>query len=177
MRIESLPMSIAQAATGAPSGTRILGTVQGIYIAAVGSAPMQSRQNVHAVAGRGLDGDRYYDGSGTYSPLPGTGREVTLIDAAALEALEREHGIPLEPGASRRNLVTRGVRLLDLIGKRVWVGEALLEGIRDCPPCDHLAKLTGQKGVVKGLAQSGGLRASIRHSGTIRVGDHIRLAK
>jgi MOSC domain-containing protein YiiM len=138
---------------------------------------MQSLESVQAVAGRGLDGDRYYDGSGTYSQLPGGGREVTLIDAAALEALEREHGIHLEPGASRRNLVTRGVRLLDLVGKRFWVGEALLEGIRDCPPCGHLAKLTGQKDVVKGLAHTGGLRAAIRKSGTIRVGDQVWLAE
>jgi MOSC domain-containing protein YiiM len=176
MKIESLPMSTARTATAAPSSSRIVGSVEGIYIAAVGSAHMQSLEKVHAVAGRGLDGDRYYDGSGTYSQLPGGGREVTLIDAAALEALVREHGIRLEPGASRRNLVTRGVRLLDLVGKQFWVGEALLEGVRGCPPCDHLAKLTGQKGIVKGLANTGGLRAEIRHSGAIRVGDHIRLA-
>jgi MOSC domain-containing protein YiiM len=138
---------------------------------------MQSLESVQAVAGCGLDGDRYYDGTGTYSQLPGGGREVTLIDAAALEALEREHGIRLEPGASRRNLVTRGVRLLDLVGKRFWVGEALLVGIRDCPPCGHLAKLTRQKDVVKGLAHTGGLRAAIRKSGTIRVGDQVWLAE
>jgi MOSC domain-containing protein YiiM len=177
MRIESLTLTTAQTATVASPTTSISGTVEGIYVATVGSAPMQGLPSVQAVAGCGLEGDRYYDGSGTYSQLPGGGREVTLIDAAALEALEREHGIRLEPGASRRNLITRGMRLLDLVGKRFWVGQVLMEGIRDCPPCDHLAKLTGQKGVIRALANAGGLRAEIRKSGTIRVGDHIRLAE
>jgi MOSC domain-containing protein YiiM len=177
MRIESLAIISAQTATAASPSATISGTVEGIYIATVGSAPMQGLPSVQAVAGCGLEGDRYYGGSGTYSQLPGGGREVTLIDSAALEALERERGIRLERGASRRNVITRGVRLLDLIGKRFWVGQALLEGIRDCPPCNHLAKLTGQNGVVKALARSGGLRAEIRKSGTIRVGDDIHLAQ
>lgn len=136
---------------------------------------MRSLEQVDAHEGRGLAGDRYAEGAGTYSRFPGAGRQLTFIDAAALEALEREHGIRLALGASRRNVVTRGVPLTDLVGKTFWVGEALCEGVRECAPCMHLERLT-RRGVRRGLEQRGGLRADIRRSGTIRVGDSVRLA-
>jgi MOSC domain-containing protein YiiM len=154
---------------------RPLGTVEGIFITPAAGAPMRSVESVRAVEGLGLEGDRYHQAIGTFSKTPGGGRHLTMIDAAALEALETEHGIALEPGASRRNLVARGVDLLDLIGKRFWVGDVLCEGIRECPPCGHLESLTS-KGVLQGLTDRGGLRVEIRQSGTIKIGDAIRLA-
>jgi MOSC domain-containing protein YiiM len=152
-----------------------LGIVEGIFITPAASAPMRSVENARAVEGLGLEGDRYHQVIGTFSKTPGGGRHLTMIDAAALEALETEHGIALEPGASRRNLVTRGVSLLDLIGERFWVGDVLCEGIRECPPCGHLESLTTE-GVLLGLTDRGGLRVEIRQSGTIKIGDSIRLA-
>lgn len=123
--------------------------------------------------GKGLVGDRYHAGTGTYSETLGTGRHVTLIESEAIEALERDFGVKLAPGESRRNITTRGVRLNDLVDREVRVGEAVLRGMRLAGPCQHLEEMVGQSNVIKGLAQSGGLRCEVVRGGTISVGDAI----
>jgi MOSC domain-containing protein YiiM len=150
------------------------GQVVGIHIAAVAAAPIKSLAEVRAVANRGLEGDRYFSKSGTYSNEPGTGRDVTLIEIEAIEALKRDYNIELEPGRSRRNIVTQAVALNHLVGREFQIGTAVLRGTRLCEPCSHLEKLT-QKGILRGLIHRGGLRADIVKSGTIRIGDAIVL--
>ncbi|MBA2507043.1 MAG: hypothetical protein H0V29_14060 [Thermoleophilaceae bacterium] len=125
-------------------------------------------ESVLAIEGVGLEGDRYAEGAGTFSATPGNGREVTLIEAEAIEGLPFD----LEPAAARRNLVTRGVALNGLVGKRFTVGEVEIEGMRLCEPCAHLERIT-QPGVLRGLAERGGLRAEIRSGGTLRVADPV----
>lgn len=148
------------------------GSVVSIHIAAAGGAPVQSVRRVQAAAGKGLEGDRYFNQSGTYSNDPGSGKEVTLIESEAIEALKRDYGIELNLGDSRRNIVTRGVSLNHLVGREFNVGEVTLRGIRLCEPCTHLEKLT-RKGVMRGLIHRGGLRAEILTGGMIRVDDAI----
>src|SRR5438874_9550219 len=104
------------------------GQVEAIFISPEASRPLVEVAAVRAVRGRGLEGDRYFLGAGTYSGRSGSGREVTLIEAEALEALGRELEIELARGASRHNIVTRGVPLNHLVGFRFRVGEVLLEG-------------------------------------------------
>jgi MOSC domain-containing protein YiiM len=128
---------------------------------------------VEAVAAKGLRGDRYFAGEGTYSNTPGTGRQITLIEREALEAAARDYGIALEPGQSRRNIETTGVALNHLVGKEFMVGKVRLRGMRLNEPCAHLASLS-KRGVVKALTHRGGLRADILSDGVIRVGDQIR---
>ncbi len=152
-----------------------LGVVEAIFVASAASIPMTSLQQVLAVAGQGLEGDRYAKGAGYHSANPGNGRHMTLIDAADLEAIEAESGALIRPIETRRNLVVRGARLLDLVGKRFWVGEALCEAMRECVPCAYLEGLT-RPGVLKALVGRGGLRVEIREGGLIRLGDPIRLA-
>jgi len=149
------------------------GTVEAIHIAGEATELPRAVAQARAVAGLGLEGDRYYFGTGTYSKHPGDGREVTLIEAEAIEALARDAKIELPLGASRRNIVTRGVPLNHLVGRRFRVGEVLLQGTRLCEPCAHLGALAG-KGVVPGLVHRGGLRTVIVEEGTINVGDPIR---
>jgi len=134
--------------------------------------PMESRQEVTAVAGRGIEGDRYLRGTGYWSKSPGASRDITLIEIEAIEALKSEKDIELAPGASRRNLVTRGVPLNHLVGREFQVGPVRLLGTRLCEPCAYLEGLT-QKGVLAGLIHRGGLRADIVAGGTIRVGDLV----
>jgi MOSC domain-containing protein YiiM len=149
------------------------GTVVSVYvIPAAGEKPVKTSE-VQAVAGKGLEGDRYFKGSGTYSKRNGPDREVTLIEIEALEALKRDHKIELEPGLSRRNIVTRGVPLNHLVGQEFKVGEAVLRGLRLCEPCGHLERLS-RKGVRDGLHHRGGLRAQILTGGMIRVGDTVQ---
>ena len=97
---------------------------------------------------------------------------LTLIAAEAVEALEREHGISLEARATRRNVVTRGIDVNELVGKRFRVGDVECEGVELCEPCAHLQSMT-KEGVVKGLAHRGGLNADILSDGEISVGDAV----
>ena len=147
------------------------GTIELIYIAAEAAASPLSVDEVLAIPGVGLEGDRYALGLGTFSkPLPD--RELTLIEAEAIEALQHEYKFALAPGEARRNLVTRGVALNHLVGREFQIGEVKIRGIRLCEPCDHLQRLTGRE-VIKGLTHRGGLRAQILTQGTIHVGDQV----
>lgn len=150
--------------------------VEAIHIAPGDSAPMVSLHAVEAITGVGLEGDRYANGVGFYSERPTDpgAREVTLFEAEVLDALRAEDGIQLGAGDHRRNLTVRGVRLADLLGERFRVGSALLEGVKDCPPCEHLEGLVG-KPVLRPLLSRGGLRARIVEGGMIRLGDPIAL--
>jgi MOSC domain-containing protein YiiM len=148
------------------------GSVLSIHIALAGSAPVVSVSEIQAIAGKGLEGDRYYLKTGTYSKTPGSGREVTLIEVEAIEGLSREYGTDIDAAQARRNIVTRGIALNHFIDREFAVGEAVFRGTRLCEPCAHLEKLT-VKGVRRGLIHRGGLRADVVRGGIIRVGDVI----
>jgi MOSC domain-containing protein YiiM len=151
-------------------------TIEAIHVAPRASAPMESLDEIVAVAGQGLVADRYLVGVGFYSARPTDpgAREVTLFEGEVLDRLLSEHRITLTAGEHRRNLTTRGARLADFLGQRFRVGEVLLEGVKDCPPCEHLEALVG-KPVMRPLVNSGGLRARVVEGGTIHVGDSIAL--
>ena len=148
------------------------GSLLSIFLAAEAEARTRSVGEVRAVSGRGLEGDRYFRAAGTFSDRPGDGRDVTLIELEALEALRAERAVDLAPGESRRNLVTCGVPLNHLVGRELRVGEVVLRGTRLCEPCSHLARLT-EPAVLAGLVHRGGLRADIVRGGLLRVGDPI----
>lgn len=148
------------------------GVVISIHIAPKDGVPMETVEAVRAVPGRGLEGDRYFLGIGAFSHKPSPKREVTLIELEAIEALQRDYGIAIEPREARRNIVTRGVALNHLVGKEFSVGGVRLRGIELCEPCSHLEGLT-KPGVKQGLIHRGGLRAQILSEGVIKVGDPI----
>jgi len=142
---------------------------------------MQSVAEVRAVPGRGLEGDRYFAGTGFYSTTPSHGgREVTLIEMEAVEALfggvinaeGKRPRIRLAAADARRNVVTAGVPLNHLVDREFSVGAVRMRGTRLCEPCKHLEQLT-QPGVLSGLIHRGGLRAVILNEGLIHVGDVI----
>jgi MOSC domain-containing protein YiiM len=121
---------------------------------------------VAALAGRGLEGEYHRSDS------PEAGEALTLIAAEALEGLRADTGIELSHEASRRNVLTRGVDLNALVGRRFTVGAVECEGVELCEPCNGLAKLT-ERGVLRGLVHRGGLRADILSDGEIAVGDAV----
>jgi MOSC domain-containing protein YiiM len=150
------------------------GTVVSIGIARKASEAMESLDEVRAIAGRGLEGDRYFNKEGSFSQNENvTGREVTLIESEAIDAVERDYKFKLEYKDSRRNIVTFGVPLNHLVGQEFSVGEVRLRGVRLNEPCNHLAGLTDEK-VKAGLVHRGGLRADVLNDGVIRVGDSIK---
>jgi MOSC domain-containing protein YiiM len=148
------------------------GSLVAIQIGRQAKGRLESVPEVRAVPGKGLEGDRYFRGEGSFSKNPGGGREVTLVASEVLSLLEREHGIRLDPAETRRNLLTSGVTLNDLVGKVFQVGAIRMRGVRLAEPCNHLERLT-QSGVLKGLVHRAGLRADILDEGVLRVGDEI----
>ena len=151
------------------------GSVVSIHITPAAGQPMETVPEARAVAGRGLEGDRYALGTGYYSGKPGEGgRELTLIETEALQALP-VLGVKLGAAESRRNIATTGVALNHLVGREFWVGAVKLRGTRLCEPCKYLDGLT-QDGAMTALIHRGGLRAQILSDGLIRAGDTIRPA-
>lgn len=151
------------------------GHVVDIFIAPVSEAPLQRVEHVRAVSGMGLEGDRYFNRAAAVpgiDPLKAAGQQATLIESEAIEAIDRENGICLQSGQSRRNIVTRGIALNHFVGKEFRVGDVVMRGIRLCEPCGHLEKMT-RTGVRAALVHRGGLRAQILSEGVIRTGDRI----
>jgi MOSC domain-containing protein YiiM len=136
------------------------GSVEGIHIAAQESELPQAVDAVDVTAD-GIVGDRY-----------GQARNLTLIESEALEGLLADSGIELSAAESRRQVLTRGISLNDLVGQRFTVGGVECVGEELCEPCAHLQGLTKQ-GVLRGLVHRGGLRADIVQGGRIAVGDEI----
>lgn len=144
------------------------GTVVSIHIAPAAEAAMQAVDEVRAVPGQGLEGDRYFNQTGTFS-RPQPDRELTLIESEAIEAFSVGVGVQLDQGFSRRNIVTRGVPLNHLVDREFLIGEVRVRGLRLCEPCKHLAKVA-HSAVLPGLVHRGGLRAQILTAGTIFAG-------
>ena len=148
------------------------GRVEGIFLAAAPGADTFPVEAVGATPGRGLEGDRNYVPPGGSVHEPGSGEDLTLIEAEAVEGLREDTGIELGPGGSRRNVVTRDVALNDLVGRRFRVGAVECGGVELCEPCRHLEGLT-EAGVLRGLVHRGGLRADVVSGGTLSVGDPV----
>ena len=148
--------------------------VVSIFTAPEAEAPMEEVRAVQAVQGRGLEGDRYSEGKGSFSKtVEAPSYEVTLIESEMVEAFNERGETTLEPHAFRRNLLTKGVSLNALVGKTFKVGDVTLRGTRLCEPCNHLATIV-HKDVLQMVHQAG-LRAGIVSSGTIQVGDPIQV--
>ena len=143
-----------------------------IFVASGKGERVQERERVNALAGAGLEGDRYAEGKGTFSK-PSPDRHVTLIESEALEAVQRDYGIEVSAQATRRNLVSSGAYLNHLVGRVFRVGEARLRGVELCEPCALLEKEAGVAGARGALLHRGGLRAEILDGGSIAVGDPI----
>lgn len=153
-------------------GDRVRGTVEAIFAGTTATEVPEPVEQAEVIAGRGIRGDRYFEGTGTFSRPAKTGQDLTLVEAEAIERLAAEHGIEIEPAEARRNVLTRGIELNALVGRRFRVGEVECRGDRLCDPCAHLERLT-EPGVLKGLVDRGGLRADVLTDGTIRPGDTI----
>jgi MOSC domain-containing protein YiiM len=149
------------------------GRVVEIWLAGAAAEPMHRVAAAEAVAGLGLAGDRYAQGGGTWAQYPDLEKQVTLIDRDAVAGVAADTGSKLTPGDTRRNLVTTGIDLPSLVGTWFAVGDVLLFGMKRCPPCTHLERLTGVK-LVKAMARRGGINAAVFGGAEIRVGDVLR---
>jgi MOSC domain-containing protein YiiM len=152
--------------------------VTSLFIAPASGAPMTAIETAALEAGRGIVGDRYHQGSGTYSDkLHVKGADdwqITLVESEELDLFIAAEGLDLEHGSFRRNVVTAGVRLNPLVGRRFIVAGVELEGLRLCEPCAYLANLLTDK-LMPAMVGRSGLRARILTSGKISVGELIEI--
>jgi len=125
-------------------------------------------ERVAAHAGKGLEGNRFYFPDGARP-----GRALTLIAAEALEGLAADTGIELSAAESRRQVLTRGIDVNALVGRRFTVGDLVCEGTELCEPCNHLQSLT-PPGTMRGLVHRAGINAAVLNDGEVAVGDPVR---
>jgi MOSC domain-containing protein YiiM len=144
------------------------GTVAELFVAPTKAADLAPVGEVVAVEGQGIEGDRYFGADGA-------GRNVTLVEAEAIDAVAADRGEAVGPRHVRRNIVTRGIALNHLVGQRFRVGEVVLQGVRLCEPCHIVEELVGEGGRMAFLHRAG-LRADVVRGGVIRVGDQLGAA-
>ena len=158
--MENLPLTISS------------GKVVAIYIAPAQGEPTVHVDQAHLVPGRGIEGDRFYNSSTTSDKKTNPERELTLIESEAIEAICQEDKVSITPDQTRRNIITRGIRLNDLVGRSFLIGNIQVKGIRLCEPCDYLAGRTDPR-IKSSMAHRGGLRAQINSEGLIFTNDVI----
>ena len=146
--------------------------VLSIYISPMAVKLPIEVESVRAISNIGLEGDRYAKGVGSFTHWPGNGRNVTLIESEVLN--EINHELQLSAAESRRNIISQGIKLNDLVGLKFKVGDVLMYGARLCDPCKELEDRT-RKGVLKALVGKGGLRADILSDGIISQNDPISI--
>jgi MOSC domain-containing protein YiiM len=149
------------------------GRVVGLFIAEVAGAPMISVPEVRAVPDRGLEGDRYFFGQGSFSRWPGPHRDVTWIAVEDIWAVNEEFGLDLEPIALRRNILVEGVPLNSLLKQTLHIGSVTFRAERLCQPCKYLARKLDVPDLVTAFSYRAGIRARILTNGYIRVGDVV----
>jgi MOSC domain-containing protein YiiM len=156
-----------------PSSPVWHGRVAALFIAPKSAQEMVSLSSVRALADRGLEGDRFFRDS--WSAINRSDKAVSLIEDEVLELAAAELGVESIAQKTRRNIVTRGVPLIDLLHREFVVGNVRMRGIRLFEPCAHLVKVSKLPGIFKALNHRSGLKAAILGDGIISVGDRIAL--
>jgi MOSC domain-containing protein YiiM len=144
-------------------------TIERIFLAPRSGGALIEVPHIRVLAGAGIEGDRYFD----VKDQPG--ENITLVEAEVIEAFNTSFGARHELSCTRRNLVTRGVRLSQLLGKEFAIGSVRLRGVELCEPCMGLGKAMASNtvsptAVVKYLVHRAGIRADVLSSGTIATG-------
>ena len=159
--------------TGAKPGSS--GRIEAIHVSPIAGAPMEARQRVRLLAGRGIEGDRYAEGTGHWSPIRRRGDSLTLIAAEALAEVNATYGLGVTDVDTRRNVTVRGIDLEATLGRELVVGGVRVRVARRCEPCQYLEGLL-DRDVLIPLVHKAGVRVEILEDGEIAVGDEVRLA-
>ncbi len=138
-------------------------------IAANNNQPIKEVNSIEVLANKGIVGDRHFNESN--DPY----NQLSLIEAENIDEYNIKFGLNIPYINFRRNIVTKGIRLNDLIGKKLKVGNVELEAIELCRPCRHLTEMLDQKNILKEFMRKGGLRCEILSSSNINIGDKIEI--
>ena len=125
--------------------------------------------SIEVIANKGVVGDRHFDNyNDPYNQL-------TLIEAENIDYYNTRYNLNIPYKDFRRNIITRGIELNNLIGKKIKIGNAEVEGVDLCRPCRHLTEVLDQNNILKEFLRRGGLRCQILNSSKINVGDLITI--
>jgi len=149
------------------------GSIQEIFVTPASGQAMVSVPSVRAFADRGLEGDRFYRDS--WSAVKRSDKAVSLIEDEVLELAGKEIGVDAIGILTRRNIVTRGVPLIELLGREFTIGGVRMRGIRLFEPCGHLVAVTKIPAIFKALEHRSGLKAAVLSDGDIKIGDAVVL--
>jgi len=149
------------------------GTVVAIFVAPAKHAEQLAVDAVQLKAGKGIVGDRFFGFSHKHP-----GRNLTLIESEVVEAFNHHYGQAVGLSATRRNLVTRGIRLNDLIGRTFKVGDILCQGIELCEPCKVMTRYfpptsLSQTEIIQAFTHKGGIRVAVLTNGVVKLGDNL----
>lgn len=147
-------------------------SLQAIYISENAGEIMQSVDSVYAVTDKGLQGDRYFNGTGYWDPVEGC--QVTLISEHDLKLASRGNSLKMDQGQHRRNLLISGIKTSALKDRQFQIGEAVFQYLKPRPPCGYLNKVEG-KGMAKALSYNSGICIKVIRSGTVHVNDQLVL--
>lgn len=148
------------------------GKIVSTHIAFNHSTPMIETDGLRAIAGKGIEGDRYAEERGFFSDRKGPQRQVSLFEAEVLDTIGRDQSVELSANECRMNLITRHVPLSHLVGHRFQFGETILRGVKINEPCHHLEETVGKR-VLPALVHRCGLHAEVLEGGRIRPGDTV----
>ena len=133
--------------------------------------PINEVNSINVLANQGIVGDRHFN------EFNDPYNQLSLIESENIDYYNIKYGLNISYIDFRRNIVTKGIQLNDLVGKKILVGDVELEGIDLCRPCKHLSEKLGQENIIKEFLRRGGLRCKILTSSCIRVGDKISILK
>ena len=124
---------------------------------------------IEVLSNKGVVGDRHFNEyNDPYCQL-------SLIESENIDYYNIKYGLNIPYLDFRRNIVTKGIQLNELVGKTFKIGEVKVEGIDLCRPCRHLTEVLDQKNILKEFLRRGGLRCKILSSSKIYIGDQIEI--
>lgn len=144
------------------------GQLLGIFIAKEKSASTYALERAHIHAGVGIEGDRYFSQQGTFSKGKKKHRELTMIEIESVIAIKRDYGVEVLPKDLRRNLLVKDVALNHFVGKKLRIGDVVVEGIELCEPCGYLSDLLNHP-LKDALKHRGGLRCRVITGGEVKL--------
>ena len=125
--------------------------------------------SIDVLANQGILGDRHFQEFN--DPF----NQLSMIESENIDYYNSKYGLSIPYVDFRRNIVTKGIKLNNLVGKKLQIGKVKLEGIDLCRPCKHLSEVLNQDNIIKEFLRGGGLRCQILSSSTIEVGDKIKV--
>ena len=140
-----------------------------IGITSSNNKKIEEVSSIQVLANQGIVGDRHFN------EFNDPYNQISLIESENIDYYNIKYGLNIPYKDFRRNIITKGIKLNDLVGKRFQIGKVELEGIDLCRPCKHLSEILDQDNIIKEFLRRGGLRCQILTSSTIEVGDKINV--